>query len=41
MERNWKKWKRARPLERRRLNTIREEDKEDEMGQMRDIINEL
>jgi len=55
MDRNWRKWKGTRPLEKRRLNTIREEkeedehqgerieewNKEDKMGQMGDIMNEL
>jgi len=30
MDRNWRKWKGIRPLERRRLNTIREEKEKDE-----------
>jgi len=32
MERNWKKWKGTRPLERRRLDTIREQDEEKRDG---------
>jgi len=30
MDRNWRKWKGTRPLERRKLNTITEEEREDE-----------
>jgi len=32
MDRNWKKWKRMRPLERRRLDTIKEEREEEYQG---------
>jgi len=52
MDSRWRKWKRTRPLRQRRLETIREEreyqggtieewNKEDEIGQMEDIMGEL